>query len=738
MNAQHTPTVDDTAEYEDTPKGLYDYYSDELNASIKMTSRWHKKADKIVNRYLGKSTGSSVDGTIAGKGDMFELNLFHSNIQTVGSMLYGNLPKIDVSRRYADSSDDVGRVAAETMERLLNLDVQQNGEELDAVLRSALFDRLVVGLGCGRVRYEVETEQVAVEGMTDDKGDPVMEERLVSESAPIDYYFWGDVLWGWARNFADVPWVAFRNYLTKEEIQSRFPDADAEDLTYKTQQMASGDESLKNPDTDGPKMKAEVWELWDKEKRKVCWISLGYEKLLDAKPDPLQLRQFFPCPPFFLANSTTSLYMPTPDFCLSEDLYNQIDILQTRISILTSAVKAVGAYDAGSPEIPRIMKEGFENDLIPVENWALMSEKGGLKATIEWLPIDAIVNALDKLRQLLSETIGLLQQVTGMSDIMRGDLSNQYEGVGQTNMKAKFGSVRVQALQDQFATFASNIMQIKAEIISRHFSPETIARQSNMQHSPDVDLLPQAIELIKTPDSALLRIDIRPESVAMVDYGQMKEERTGYLNALSTFMQSASPLMESDPATKPFLLEMLQWGLAGFKGSQEIEGVMDRAIEASKEEADNPKADPAEQAQQQAEQMEKMKAQIALQAIQAKAAADQALREQDRAADIETAQATSNNKLAEIQATIQAKLAEIQAKAESDMLVEQVTSQANIAQAQAGANSEIQKDAINMELEVEKAMVQTELKIAEISASSAAKIKEAKAKPTPTPKDSST
>ena len=130
MASPHTTEVDDKENYEDSPKGTYDYYSDEINASIKMTAKWHKKADKIVNRYLGKSTGSSVDGTTAGKGDLFELNLFHSNIQTIGSMLYGNLPKIDVSRRYADSSDDVGRVAAETMERLLNLDVQQHGEEL--------------------------------------------------------------------------------------------------------------------------------------------------------------------------------------------------------------------------------------------------------------------------------------------------------------------------------------------------------------------------------------------------------------------------------------------------------------------------------------------------------------------------------------------------------------------------------------------------------------------------------
>ena len=35
-----------------------------------------------------------------------------------------------------------------------------------------------------------------------------------------------------------------------------------------------------------------------------------------------------------------------------------------------------------------------------------------------------------------------------------------------------------------------------------------------------------------------------------------------------------------DPEATPILLEMLKWGLAGFKGSNEVEGVLDQAIKA--------------------------------------------------------------------------------------------------------------------------------------------------------------
>jgi len=715
MNTQHTADIEEKTDYADTPQGQYKFYSDEIQSAETTLKKWKKQGTRIVERYTGQYPLTPLSTSDTPHGN---LNLFHSNVQTVASMLYGNLPKIDVARRYADAQDDVGRVAAETMERLLNLDVQQNGSEYDSVLRSALFDRLVPGLGCARVRYEPQIE-TAPDGAL----------SVSSESAPIEYYFWGDVLWSWARNFSEVRWIAFRNYLTKDEVRSRFNDHAADNLQYHKQKVSADDETDDDPDMTDAWQRAEVWELWDKSERKVVWLSVGYDRVLDTKPDPLKLEGFFPTPPFLLANPTTSLYMPTPDYALSQDLYLQIDLLQARINIITEAVKVVGVYDSSATGVQRMLKEGTENDLIPVDNWALFAEKGGIKGTVDWLPIADIVNALDKLRDMRSETIGLLQQVTGMADIMRGDLSNQYEGVGQSQMKAKFGSVRIQALQDQFAQFASDLMQLKAEVIAKHFDPQSIVQQSNMQNSPDAELVPQAVELIKDFSQARLHVVIRPESVAMQDFAQLKSERTEYLNALSTFMQSSAPLMDSDPSAKPFLLQLLQWGLAGFKGAQEIEGVIDRAIEASVKEAENPEPDPAQQEQQMQQQLEQMKVQMEMQKIQAKAEADLQIREADKLADIQTANAEHQMKLAEINAMTQAKLAETQAKMMADIQIEQVQTQANVAQTQAGAEAEIQKDSINSGLEIQKEVAKTNLKIRELAASSESKIREIKAQP---------
>ena len=737
MSEQELTTITD---FDESPQGRYTYWTTELDASKKARKKWWKQSDKINDRFLGKKHAKTS------KNNEFNLNLFHSNVKTLSDMMYGNVPKIDVSRRYAQSKDDVGRVASEVMERLLNLDAANNSQDFDAVMRSCLQDRLLSGLGCAKARYEFDSEDVPTGMIDPTTGEEIVETRVTAERAPTDYFYWGDILWSWCRNWADMRWLGFRSYMTKDAVRERWGDEAAEGLTYKKQTVGSSDDdSDTDPESSSAWEKAEVWEIWNKADRTVHWISYGYEKQLEEKQDTLQLSNFWPCPPFLIANVTTKLYEPVPDFVLAQDLYNEVDKLQTRIATITEAVRVVGVYNNQSTEIGQMLAEGKDNMLIPVSNWALFGENGGLTEAISWLPLQDIMVALDKLTELRDQTIGLLQQITGMTDIMQGSLNNQYEGVGQSKIKAKFGSVRIQSLQEQFAVFASNLMQIKGEIIARHFSPDTIFEYSNMEYSEDdPQLVGAAIELIKNPAKARLQIVIRPESIAMVDYSEMKQERTEYMNAISTFMQSASPLMDSDPAAKPLLMELLQWGLAGFKGSSEIEGVLDRAITASAEaekakQGQPPEPSEAELEAQAAQSMEQMKQQGAMQAIEAKTQSTIAIRNADKQADMETEFQRHELKISEIQADLEANVTETQVKLQADLLLEDAQAAANIKQNQATVAGEIEKDVVEHEINMAAEEKKTNLKISEIMSSATAKIAEAKAKPQPTttkaPKD---
>ena len=107
----------------------------------------------------------------------------------------------------------------------------------------------------------------------------------------------------------------------------------------------------------------------------------------------------------------------------------------------------------------------------------MFAEKGGLQGAINWFPVQDVVGVLQTLREVLNDTIAQLNQVTGMSDIMRGSAGGQYTAASSNQVAAKMGSINVQALQDEFARFASELEGLKAEVISKHYEPQSIIQQ---------------------------------------------------------------------------------------------------------------------------------------------------------------------------------------------------------------------------------------------------------------------
>lgn len=692
-------SIQSRKDFKNTPTGQYRYWLIELQSAFKRLRQWQIQGDVIQKRFIddkvGQGIGASLHGSYAAQLDghtgKFRLNLMHANTKTITSMLYGKLPRIDVSRTDHTGNDDVARVAAEMIERILRLDLADQGEKHDLIFKSVLQDRMLPGLGCARVRYEVETVG---------EGD---EEQIEREDAPLDYYFWNDIAWGWGRGFADLPWIAFRSYMSRDKAANRFGQKIADKLKLKQRTVVGIDDGVMDPDQSSAWQEAEIWEIWDKHRKKVIWLSIGCDQILDTKPDTLKLKNFYPCPPFFLANPTTRLYIPTPDYHMAQDLYTEIDVLQTRISIITEAVKVTGVYDASSEGIKRMLQEGNENDLIPVDNWAMFAEKGGLQGQVDWLPILDIVNALDKLRGLRDESIGLLQQVTGMADIMRGELSNQYEGVGQTQIKEKFASSRVQAISEEFARWVGDLMQLKAEVICKHFSPQTIAEQSNMQFSPDAQMIPQAIELLKNTAKNVYRIEVKPETMAQEDFARLQSERAAYLNGLSTFIQSAGPMIQQDPRSLPFLLQMLKWAMAGFKGASDIEGVLDQAIETMSQ--------PQQQEEQPSDADKQGQIQIKLEEIRAKADKEieqlksqqtMAIRAQDMQMDVQTRQEEHRMAMELSQSNAFNEAQIIAAKMEADVQTELLTSQINAEQKSAEQDGEVEKAIALAKLDIVK------------------------------------
>ena len=680
-----------------SPREIHEFWAKEHEAATKRVKKFRKQGNAIVRRFLdvrgnddiAGGAGTEMEANTTG-GVPFKLNLFWTNVTTMQSMLYGSTPKIEVSREHQDPDDDIARVASMIFQRLLQVDVSSSGADLATTLKACLQDRLLPGLGTARVHYGYESEEFT-------EMDPVTlevqtSEKLTGEWCTTDYVHWQDFLWGWGRTWPEVPWVGYRSYLTKDEATARFDAEIADQLEYKNQIASGSDKADETGDKDqrDNTKKAEIWEFWNKVDKMVYWWSKDAELILDSKEDPYGLDGFFPSPMPLMANLTTTLFVPRADYVLAQDLYNEIDILQTRISTITRAIKVVGVYNKNAGDsIGRMLDEGLENDLIPVDNWAMFADSGGIKGNIEWFPVQDVVGVLETLQGVRDNTIELLYQVTGMSDILRGANTDQYTSDGTNQLKAKFGSIRVQALQDQFATFASDLDSLKAEVVSKLFNPESILAQSNAQYlpAPDQELIQPAVELIKSPD-VKWRVNIRPESIAMVDYAQLKSERTEYLMAVATYLQSAQAVVQQVPGSLPVLLEMMKWGMAGFKGSNYLEGTLDQAIEmASQPQPEEP--DPEQQAAQAQQQLEQMKHQFEMEKLQAKAQADQQLIQQkfqmemektqvDHQAKMEQQMAKAQGDVQKIVEDLQADLRVIAAKLGADLQVEAAQAEAQI------------------------------------------------------------
>lgn len=651
------PTETD-AQFEETPSGWAKRWSFEFKAAEKLLEDFFTQGAKVNERFLD---------TRAEKSDEQRWNLFTSNVQTQEAMLFGQVPVADVSRRFADSRDNTARIGAEMMQRLLNTDLQHDGEGEVQAYRHALSDRLRPAIGTVRYRYDCEmgeSESKPAIYKQDEQGNQVLgddgqpvqlapevpaQPMKVREDIECIYTYWKDQLWdAGAHTFHDARWWAFRALMSQEEATEKFGEEVAKVLP-KAPSSTNPDNKEGQPST--PWDRIAVWEVWDKEHEKVFWYVKGHPTVLrpvDVDPecvnadgsltDPLGLEGFWPFPRPLMANLTTDKLVPKADFHFAQDLYNEIDALSSRIYGLVQAVKVAGLYDQAIVGLDRLI-EASGNVMIPVPSsvFVKLSERGGLPGAVVWMPLEQIVAAIEQLGEQRSVLVSAMQQITGWSDLMRGQQAENGTP-GEAQVKARFASVRLQKLQDELVEFVSSGQRIKAEIISKHFDLETIIERSNaMRMFEDPAAVQQAAQFLKDSFSCY-RIAVKPDSVSMQDFAALKAVRTELLGAVGAFFQQMMPLLQAMPQALPFVLKLLQWAVSGLKGSSEVQGIIDQAIsaaeQAQQQAAANPQAvqpDPKLIANQQKAQTDAQKIQLQAQAdLQHMQAETAALAERDR------------------------------------------------------------------------------------------------------------
>jgi hypothetical protein len=407
-------------------------------------------------------------------------------VQTRVPALYARDPRPEVERRFKDK-DPIGRQVAEVLERCLDYTVQCVNP-FGSILRQAVLDYELPGRATVWVRYvphfhkqlnaadeNSPEEQVEGEEITSDAEDAASE-KIAYEETMLDYVYWEDFGHTWARTWEEVRAVWRIVYLTREEGIERF-GKEFKDCPLDWTPKTLKDAQVKQDNRE--QKKAIIYEIWDKQDRKALWLCKNHPKILDEQEDPLKLEHFFPCPPPMFANLTSEELVPTPNFTFYQDQANEIDELSSRITAIGKALKVAGVRDSSAEGLDRLLSEGTENALVPVDGWIALKEKGGLAGVMELLPLKEIAEALGFLREQRQMMIDDVYQITGMSDIIRG-LSEPNETATAQQIKGQFAVLRLSDAQREVQRFCRDIIRIMAEIVS-DYDIETLKKISGVK-----------------------------------------------------------------------------------------------------------------------------------------------------------------------------------------------------------------------------------------------------------------
>jgi hypothetical protein len=569
--------------------------------------RWEGRSEKIIKRYRDDRTQTTSQS---------HYNILWANVQTFKAATFSRMPKPDVSRRFKDN-DPVARVASLLIERALDFEITHSND-FHSTLTAAVYDRFLGGRGVAWIRYEPVIDTQSSEGMEsiseDDLESESEEEYIKTESTPVDYVHWKDFGHEVARQWDEVTCVWRKVYMTRGMLRDRFPEDKFGDLADRIPLDSSPDDQ-KMKQTEGVGKRALIVELWDKEAKKVCWISMSLGKTLDEVDDPLELEDFWPCPKPLYATITNESLVPVPDYTLYQDQANELDVLADRIKGLIDALKVRGVYDASTPELARLFTEGDNNSLIPIKNFSAFAEKSGLRGSIDIVDITPIANALKNAYQAMEQVKQQIYDITGISDIIRG-ASNANETATAQQIKGQYATLRLKVFQDDVAMFASEILKIKAQIICQHFQPETILKIGGAENLSETDkqMIPQALELIKNNATRTFRIEVATDSMLYADEQQEKADRIEFMTATSAFVEKAVQAAQVAPQLVPLMMDLLKFGVTGFRVGRTLEGEFDNLADQMKQAQAKKDATPPQpppptpemmkmQADQQVEQM---------------------------------------------------------------------------------------------------------------------------------------
>lgn len=675
-----------------------DGFRDEEPASSKLVLDAIARAETEFRPYFDEC--DRVDKALGALGGLAEMpgsgyddpefDVFWASMEVLKPATYAKPPQPVVTPRFQDR-DKVKTLASELVERCLSSILSR--DDFDQVMIDERDDLIASARSVVRVAYEDKGEGKRVQVYHVDRLDFLHEP---------------------ARKWSEVGWVAFAAYLTEREFRDRFPGKPLGGFEESHDRRTSR--------TEGFSKKCKIWEVWHRADNRVYWVTEGVDELLDESKPFLKLDGFYPCPRPAYGSVRRRSLIPIPDYVRYRRQLDQIEDITRRVHLLLDWIKVKGFIPGGGDvgsAVETALKQSGGDDvlLIPVPGAALTTGSGKF---IEFLPLDQFAAAIQGLIESRREIINNFYELSGISDIMRGETEAQ-ETLGAQRLKSQYGSVRVREKVNELQRLCRDVARIAGEIVAEKFGDKDILDMAQMEipkladlkaskdalkqkmqgeidgamQTPSQDGRPpdrkaaasQVVEANKAELEALskavpledvmkllrdermrgLTIEIETDSTVMVDEMQEKEQRGEFLNAFSSSVTALQPLLALGEAGAELAGGIMKFSLAPYRAGRELDGLIDDFIKSAPDAMAAMQGGDAEksiaEANQKLAEAELQKAQAAI----AKVQADTAKSTQEiqlKAAEAAEGVKSDRARIEREQADTRGKLAETEARIE--------------------------------------------------------------------------
>lgn len=627
------------------------FWQNQIEAAIVARRRWFTEAEAAERMYFGPDEDPGKGGDATAKTKIPEsVALTRSNIEVLKPLLYSETPQPVVARRYRGDGkpDPTALMCAEAGQRLSSYIVTTT--KFDDVMAQARNDWLIPGRGWARALYAAEFQTVPATGpdgapIVGPDGAPVTEKRKVSETVKPVAVNWRRFLTAPLHGWDSLPWIAIDIPMARSRVEKRFPEHAARFAYPQAGAVGQGraidDDTvqrsaiLSDPQRSGdvarsPFDTATVWEIWDREEKRVLWWSPDCPGvILDKQDDPLGLEDFFPGPKPLIATTKGDSLLPRPDIRYYEARAEEIDAATKKIDSLVKVLSVSGLIPASMENEIKKLFEG-KNQIIGVQAWTSLMQKGGTSGVIQWLPIEQIIKVVQALISMRDQNKAMLWEDSGISDVMRsaGDPSAT---ATQSSLEGKYAGLRLKDRQRQIAVFARDLLRQLVEMAVELFDTATLAEicdldlpmteadrqgiaaqaqqmqaqyeaqvaahqqimvavQAAQQAGQQIDTAqippePTPPELPKVPETSWelvherLRSDIKRKititietnSTVLADEDGDRAARIEFLQAFSGLVQQLLPMMAQGLVDMKTVKELLLFGVRGFSKARTLE-----------------------------------------------------------------------------------------------------------------------------------------------------------------------